>query len=521
MIDFYRHTKVFLALLLAGTILVSMCGCEFFYSEEELSDILGAEDPSQENAPSDTEDSLFSLAYYTEEALDPFTASSRTNSELLHLCYSGLYAVDSTYASQPVLAEGCEIEGNTVRIHLKSEIRFSDGTEVTAADCVASFDRAAQKDSLWKHCFSYIRSYKALDENTFQVVFHAFYPTQLNLLTIPIVKAQSLNDGGTPVGCGRYRLSSDHGLELLRTDCGLFSGNYDVEKISLLGIADREALIYNFNYGRLKAICVDPSSGADEYRSDSEFVTVPTNRISFLVVNKTNPALANVQFSKGLTYLIDRNDLVSRACGSFATPVWYPLNPVWSKTKEATLNPDIYSIAAATEALSAAGFRLDGEVQTFNGKPVTLRILVNRENKSRVKAAEAIATALRSVGFTAEVVQATWDEYRIAVETLDFDLYLGEINLSSNLDLSALYSLENCNTGLMNDEATERLATLSQDLLTGDVDARTYVNAFQEAMPLIPLYYAQDALAIGMEIDGTFGNSTSELYWGIENWYFS
>ena len=333
MIDFFRHTRALWAILLTCTLLLGMNGCAFFYSEEDLSDILGAEDPSTENTPEDPAETMFSLAYYTEEDLDPYTASSRTNSELLRLCYSGLYAVDTSYASQPVLAEGCEIEGNTVRIHLKKEIRFSDGSAVTAADCVASFDRAAQKDSVWKHCFSYIRSYEAVDESTFKIVFRTFYPTQLNLLTIPIVKAQSLQGDSSPIGCGRYQLSPSGGSELLRADCGIFPGEYDVEKITLLGIADREALIYNFNYGRLKAICVDPSLGANEYRSDSEFVTVPSNRFSFLVVNKSKAPLASVQFSKALTSLIDRNALVSQSCGSFATPVWYPLNPAWSKTK--------------------------------------------------------------------------------------------------------------------------------------------------------------------------------------------
>lgn len=518
MTDFYQWIRVPLALLLAATLLCSFSGCGFFYNENEISEILEATDPEQTQDPAKESESPFSLSYYTEEVLNPFTSSSRTNTELLRLCYSGLFSVDCTYGAVPVMAESYEVDGNTVRVRLRPGIRFSDGTPVTAADCVASFARAAKKDSVWRTYFSYIRSYTAQDESTFQVVFRSYYPTQLNLLSIPIVKSGT-ESAETPTGCGRYRFSSDGGFELVRADCGILEGEYALDTVSLLGIADREALIYNFNYGRLQAVCADLSLGADEYRSDSELITVPTNRITFLVVNKARKEFANVNFSKGLTYLLDRKELVAKACSSFATPVWYPLNPAWSVTVDSGLNPDIYSVATAGEAFSAAGFSLEGGQRLYGGKPVTLRVLVNRENSGRVKAAEYLVTALQEAGFTVELVQATWDEYQTAVKTMNFDLYLGEVHLPSNLDLSSLYTAEICNTG--EPAGTyEALRQTGAGVLSGTVDVQTYVSEFQNALPFIPLYYSLDALAVSMEVVGEFGAST-ELYWGMEHWSVS
>lgn len=516
MTDFFNRIRAPLALLLAAALLSSFCGCGFLYNESEISQILESTDPGDGGTLPEGGEEIFSLSYYTEENLDPFTSSSRTNSELLNLCYSGLFALNESYDAVPVMAESYTVEGNEVRIRIRPEIRFSDGNRVTASDCVASYDRAARKDSVWRSRFSYIRSYDALDELTFRIVFRSYSPSQLNLLTVPVVRAESLSSDGFPVGCGRYSFVNESNPALVRAWCGLVEGEFGIDRISLLGIADREALIYNFNYGRLQAVCADLSLGTAEYRSDSELVTVPTNRFTFLVVNKSRPELADPNFSRGITYLLDRSAIVRDACNSFATAVWSPLNPAWSVTREADLNPDIRSVVTAAAAFDAC-FPVEGTDRTYGGKPVVLRLLVNRENAIRVKAAELIAESLRGVGFTVELVSVTWDEYKIAVKNLDFDLYIGEVNLPDNMDLSALYSPNLCNTGEA--EGTyDGLIASGAGVLAGTVDARTYVSEFQESLPLIPLYYSMDALAVSMEVVGDFGGSVSELYWGIENW---
>ncbi len=521
MTDIFRILRGPLAVLLAATLLCTLCGCSFFYGPQDLSDILGASDPQDTDGSTlPKEPREFSLSYYTQEGLDPFTSSSRTNTEILRLCYSGLFTVDGEYNPKPVIAESYTVDGNTVTILLRSDLRFSDGTVLTASDCVASYERAAQKDSVFKDRFSYIRSYKAIDQKTFQVTFRSYAPSQLNLLTVPVVKIGSTDPAGYPIGCGRYRFDNVEDLRLVKTECNCIPGEYSVSRIRLVGIADREAMIYNFNYGRLQAVCADLSLGAEEYRSDNEIVTVPTNRFTFLGVNRSKGELADVNFSKGLTYLIDRNDLITKSLNGFATPVWTPLNPAWSVTKQANLNPDITSSVSAGEAFTKAGFVLDGSVRTYRGKAVTLRILVNRENASRVKAAKAVAEYLTAAGFTVEVVQATWDRYQTALKNLDFDLYLGEVNLPDNLDLSALFSPSVCQNGQpagtyegLKGEAVSVWNT------TGDV--RTFASSFQNALPFVPLYYSLDALAVSMDVTGTFGGSANEFYAGIEHWVFT
>ena len=518
MTDFYRFLRAPLALLLAAALLFSFSSCGLI-DPSDISQIIQATDPTtdtQTNRPS--ADRTFSLAYYTEDTLDPFLSSSRTNAELLKLCYSGLFSVDRTYTAQPVLVQSYEVDGNAVNLTLRNDVFFSDGSPVTAEDCQESFRLAAQSGSIWKDAFSYILSYSAMSEKVFRVEFQSYSPTQLNLLTVPIVKLGEKDSNGFYFGCGRYLFSSGEPLSLVRSHRSGIDGSYDISEIALMGIRDQEDLIYNFNYGRIQAVYADLAQGSDEYRSNSELVTFTSNRFSFLVVNKRS-TFSSAAFSRGLTYLIDRNALVSQALSSFGTPVWYPLNPAWDTVKNATLNPDISSAQQAGDAFAEAGMVLEGDVRIYNGTPVTLRLLVNKENAVRVKVASYLAETLRGAGFGVDVIALAWDEYRAAIEERDFDLYLGEVSLPENMDISALFTSAVCNSG--STASYSSLKKSAANLLKGTVDVRTFVNEFHTALPLIPLYYSLDALAVSMDVSGSFGSSVSSIYAGIENWTFA
>lgn len=519
------NKRVFRFSLLLLTLAALLAGCSFSLTDPEISEIVHASDPEHPTSDTAEKDHVFALAYYTEEALDPFTAASRTNSELLRLCYSGLFSVDAKYNAVPVLTDLWEVNGNSVVIRLKNGIRFSDGSPVTAADCVASYRRAAEKNSLWNGIFSHIRSYEATDDGAFRITFRKYTPTQLNLLTVPIVKKDGTDAAGHPIGCGRYAFSAQDAQTLVRADCGCIPGNYAIEKITLLGIADEEAMIYNFNYGRLQAVCAKLTEGTGEYRSDNEIVSIPSNRFTFLAVNKTLPlrapavptGIASPSFSKGLNLLLDRAALTDAALHSHGTGVWYPLNPAWEVTEKAELNPSITDLTAANDAFTAAGFELSGAERTLKGVPVILRLLVNRESSVHIVAAEEIAKQLNSAGFTTEILSLAWDEYAAAIDAGEYDLYLGEVNLPANLDLSVLFSGQVCRTG----EEPGTYAALEQKaaaLLTGEQDTRDFVNSFTAELPFIPLYYAADGIVVSMDISGQFGSSVSEFYAGIENW---
>ena len=77
-------------------------------------------------------------------------------------------------------------------------------------------------------------------------------------------------------------------------------------------------------------------------------------------------------------------------------------------------------------------------------RPITsaqpVRLIVNSNSAKRVAAAERIAAAMGEVGFVVEVDALEEGDFREALTSGYFDLYLGEIRLPTNLDLSCFFS---------------------------------------------------------------------------------
>ena len=69
-----------------------------------------------------------------------------------------------------------------------------------------------------------------------------------------------------------------------------------------------------------------------------------------------------------------------------------------------------------------------------------LTLLVNSENAAKVSTAEFIAYQLESVGLTVTLKVLPFEDYAAALKAGNFDLYLGEVVLTADFDLSALLS---------------------------------------------------------------------------------
>ena len=72
----------------------------------------------------------------------------------------------------------------------------------------------------------------------------------------------------------------------------------------------------------------------------------------------------------------------------------------------------------------------------LTGRP--LKLLVNSENAARVSAAGRLAQQLNWTGLAVTVEKLAFEDYTAALEQGAFDLYLGEVVLSADFDLSLL-----------------------------------------------------------------------------------
>jgi len=520
-IFFSNSLKRIICFILFAISLSLFSGCSVSeWIENELQDDPTLEDNNEENS---TDYSVvFTLARYLGERLDPFLSKSRTNRDLLSLCYDPLIHVDSSSVAVGVIAESFEIYDNKVIFTLNPNARFFDGTPVSAADCEYSYSVALDAKSVYYDRFDYITDYEAVSSDKFAVYFDTNSIYNINLCDIPIIK-RGTNGDFIPVGSGKYQIVRDNASVYLEKNPYSFvdtGENFDISKIMVHDIQSDEELFYNFNYNKVHGSYTDITDDGSEFRGNIETISFCDNSLVFAVVNKnfSHEFLSSPSFSKGLTYCIDREYICEKILSGGTQPVWYPFNPDWKVTVNADLNRDIYSTVSAHEYFNDCGLLLSGLDRVYNDEIAELRIVVNSESLTKIEVAESIAKDLENMGFSVTVKSLTWDKFIVAVTERSYDIYIGEVLLPQNMDISVLYSY-GVNTG--HGYVEEYIKDAVESFNVGDLSMRDLLSVFQEELPVIPLYFNRGALAVNRVVSGDFSPSVGNIYNGIEDWKFS
>ena len=103
-----------------------------------------AAEPDSREEPGDTggerAPQAFTLAYEPAAGLNPYHCMSQSNRTVLSLLYEPLFSVDAAFQAAPYLCESYTAsgDGRTHTLTLRSDVTFSDGSPLTAADAMAS-----------------------------------------------------------------------------------------------------------------------------------------------------------------------------------------------------------------------------------------------------------------------------------------------------------------------------------------------------------------------------------------------
>ena len=88
---------------------------------------------------------------------------------------------------------------------------------------------------------------------------------------------------------------------------------------------------------------------------------------------------------------------------------------------------------------------------------LALTLLAPADNPARTAAAELLADGLENLGLSVTLDLLPWPDYLAALERGDFDLYLGEVRLTADFDLTALLAGALNYGGYADEEALRRL----------------------------------------------------------------
>lgn len=425
--------KRILAMLLCLCLLLTGCSGAAKKEEEERNN---AGDIISDALTPEPEDDVatFGLAYQSEFGLNPYDCTSLSNRTILSLLYESLFTVTSTFEVEPVLCDYYDVSDNlqNYTIHLLPNVKFSDGTLLTARDVKASYNAAINSD-VYGSRFYALHSIEILDDST--MVFHTTQPYEnfTLLLDVPIVQADTAHDDA-PLGTGPFRLVAERHTSTLVRNSYWWRDPYDaavtVRSIHLVPTTTPTDVRDDFEYGITGVVCTDPNSAAYvDYHCDYELWNCSTTIMEYVGFNARSGLFCLSDLRIAFTHILDREAIATelyRGYGEAAVLPASPLSPFYDTelAKKYDYDPDQFvSAVALTKAKSSKA--------TF---------LVCNSDPRRVEAAEYIAAEAAKYGIELVVDAVNEKTYKNRLYNGDFEIFLGEARLSPTFDLTPFFN---------------------------------------------------------------------------------
>ncbi len=516
-------------------LIISLCGCR-----QTVTELSNREEISESTQT--LSDREISLLYSYTDSFDPYTAKTSANRQIASLLYDSLIKTDNNFEPIFNLAKSVQIEDKICTVSLV-DAQFTDGSPVTADDVIYSYN-TAKNSSTYAHNFYEVVSVSATDTKTVVFTLSQNDPFFTNLLTFPILKAGTsgvLDSDGkeiAPVGCGRYKIAKD-GLSLERNE-DFYGKKGEIKNIKLINSPDASSTTH---YVEVGAVGMYYNDSGDIVRMSAKKAEVNLNRLVYIGINNDYGSLASKEMRYAISSALDRDAICQTAYYNNAVSATGFFNPYFAPTKSLQTIESKPNSKITVENLSKIGYNSmnsNGFYANSAGNNPVFTLLVNSENSSRVEAANLIAEQCKTAGIQINVITCTYEQYLERLSSGSFQLYLGEVQLLDNMDMTQLvvsggtaaYGVSDTAATDSSVEQPEQDAT-EQDVVQ-DSPCKTILESYHAAqcgigdvagtllteMPQIPVCYLEGVLFYDSAIKGGVKASGSDIYLNFENYEF-
>lgn len=479
-------------------------------------------EPSASSAPPTASSAEFALGYAGGSSLHPLKASDQSNLDVCSLIYEGLYALDENFEAQPVLAKSAQVsaDGLTWTITLREDAAFSDGTVMTAEHAASSL-KAAMSSSLYAARLSGLRAVRAA-EGAVVITLSAPNGALPALLDVPVL----LDAGGElPLGTGPYALDGAGETLWLAANPNWWQGRKaPFDTIPLRRYETVDDRIAAFDSGLVTAVTTDfTATGALGYSGTYETYDYPSTVMLFVGFNCTRGPCADARVRTALSRAFDRRSIVSVLMSGHGEPASLPVPPQSGQYSENAAAALDYDLTAVETLLVDAGYARDEEGRLIRRRSaLSLTLAVNRGSVVKCAVAKRIAAELTELGMTVTLSELDWNDYTAALASGNFDLYLGEVRLTADLDFSSLVSGALNYGGYRNTETSARLEVWRG--ASGEervAAAEALFAAMAEDLPFAPLCFKTRSLLVRWGMVEGLSPAWGAPFAGVERWQTS
>jgi peptide/nickel transport system substrate-binding protein len=350
--------------------------------------------------------------------LDTSESGGTSSNAIKNMIYEGLTKLkpnSDTIEAAPSLATDWTADGDTWTFHLRTDVKFQDGSPFNAAAVKAHFDRMLGPEAPVgaRDFVPYVKSVDAPDDAT--VVFTSITPDPdlplrlagpTGLIESPTAFAKYGVDDykNHPVGTGPFTfkewVADDH-VTLDRND-DYWGGEPKLAQVVMRPIAEAGSRLIAAQSGDVQvATSLQPEQLAE--LKDSPDLTVnewPTTRHIFIGMHNLKKPFDNPLVRQAMSYAIDWDGISTSLYQGMATPAGGPVPK--PEVGSADVHPYSYDPDKAKQLLAQAGYP-DGFDST-----ITATVGAALKDSEMV---QAVQQQLAAIGITLKIEQVEYSKY--------------------------------------------------------------------------------------------------------------
>ena len=360
--------------------------------------------------------------------MDPPQITDLNSTRVIKRMFEGLTAQElGTYKIVPGLAQSWDIskDGLTYTFRLRPNVKFHDGTPLTAEAVKFCFDRQLNDQGPFyaTGTYPYVKGFlgnvagvEVVNPTTVQIRLKSPLTPFLQYLahhSLYIYSPDALKKWGKdivkhPVGTGPFKLETwEPGVRvvLARND-QYWGGAPKVRQAIYVPIIEAQARLSAIKTGEIDLTMDVPPDSLADLRKDPDVVVAETNSsaVWYVALNTRHPALKDKRVRQALNYAVQKEAIIRDILKGTAIVATTPLSPVYGPYHEDKTVRYPYDPEKAKALLKEAGFA--------NGFDVTFFVPESGSGmQSPVEMGTVIQANLAAVGVRAKIQTMEWGAY--------------------------------------------------------------------------------------------------------------
>lgn len=331
------------------------------------------------------------------DTLDPALAHNNATTSAVQMLFTGLVQLDNHLQLHAQLAQSWQVgaDGVTWTFHLKSGLKFSDGTPLTSADVAYSINRALEPTTQSTVAPIYLSLLKDADQllagriptlindsiltpdaNTVILITSKKAPYFLAMLATPssyVVEKSLVSKYGTSFsdhlteggGAGPFKVTSyvHHVALNLVPNPNYYGAKPRLQKVNLIFYPSASQAYLDYQHGKVD-IAQIPLADMDSNRTRPDFVQVPQDWINYYTMNYLTKPFDNVHIRQAFALAINKAAIARDVWKNSAIPTNHVIpqgiNGYSPKLNGPDDTPDLTGNAGKAQVLLKQGMQEEG-----------------------------------------------------------------------------------------------------------------------------------------------------------------